>query len=311
MPIHLDTIQEAARRIASHVHRTPVLTSRQLDERTGAQLFFKSENFQRSGAFKFRGASNAVLSLGEEEAARGVLTHSSGNHAGALALAARERGIPAHIVMPENAPAVKLAAVRGYGAEVRFCEPTLEAREREAAALQARTGACFVHPYDDERIVAGQGTAALELLQDVPELDWILAPVGGGGLLSGTALAAAGLSPDTRVVGAEPAGADDARRSLEEGRIVPSIRPNTIADGLLTSLSPLTFGILRAHVHGIETVGDGSILEAMRLVWERMKLVIEPSAAVPLAVLLERKIDCASQRVGVILSGGNIEAPFT
>ena len=300
-------IEEAHARVRPRAHRTPVLTSSTLDRLTGAELHLKCENFQKVGAFKFRGAWNAVASLGAEELARGVTTHSSGNHAQALALAARSLGTRAIIVMPRNAPRVKLDAVRGYGAEVVLCEPTLEARERETARVIAETGAILVHPYDDPRIIAGQATAAKELFEDAGELDLVLAPVGGGGLLSGTALAAHHFSPRTAVVGAEPAGADEAYRSLAAGRLVPSVAPRTIADGLLTSLSERTFAVIRALVREIVTVDDRAIVRAMRLLWERMKIVVEPSAAVPVAAVLERRIDVAGRRVGVILSGGNVD----
>ncbi len=303
----LDDIQEAAARIRPFAHRTPVLTCGGLNRWVNAQLFFKCENFQKVGAFKFRGACNAVMSLPDDAARAGVATHSSGNHAAALALAARLRGTAAHIVMPENAPSVTRAAVEGYGGRIRFCAPTLAAREAALAEVVAATGAVFVHPYNDPRVIAGQGTAALELLEDVADLDAILAPVGGGGLLSGTALATAGLSPRTRVIGAEPAGADDAHRSLQEGRIVPSVNPRTIADGLLTSLGDLTFPIIESHVEAIVTVTEEGIVAAMRLIWERMKIIVEPSAAVPLAALLENALDLSGRRVGVILSGGNVD----
>lgn len=300
-------IEQAAARIRGVAHRTPVLTSRTLSGMCGADLFFKCENLQRVGAFKFRGASNAVLSLGEEEAARGVATHSSGNHAQALALAARLRGVPAHIVMPENAPAVKQRAVRDYGAEITFCAPTLEARESTLAEVIARTGAAFIHPYNDWRIIAGQATAGKELIEDVPDLDVIMAPVGGGGLLSGTALAAHYYSPATAVIAAEPAGADDAARSFRAGHIIPSVQPRTVADGLLTSLGEKTFAVIRAHVRDIVTVDDAAIIRAMRLVWERMNIVIEPSAAVPLAAVLEGAVEVRDKRVGIIFSGGNLD----
>ncbi len=303
----IDDIRQAAERIRPFAHRTPVLTSESLNAILGAQLFLKCENFQKSGAFKFRGATNAVLSLTDAETAHGVGTHSSGNHAAALALAARARGIPAYIVMPKNAPQVKKAAVAGYGGRITFCEPTLEARESTLREIVERTGATVVHPFNDPRIIAGAGTAALELLADVPELDAVIAPVGGGGLMSGTALCVTSLSPKTRVIGAEPEGADDAYRSMREGHIVPSVRPNTIADGLLTSLGDLTFPILRSRVDEIATASDAAIVRAMRDVWERMKIVIEPSSAVTLAILLEHKIDLTGQRVGVILSGGNVD----
>jgi threonine dehydratase len=303
----LADIERAAERIRPYAHRTPVLTCAALNGRTGAELFFKCENFQKVGAFKFRGAANAVFSLSEAEAARGVATHSSGNHAQALALAARLRGVPAHIVMPDNSPKVKVEAVRGYGGRIVFCRPTQAERERTLAEVVRETGAAFVHPYDDERVIAGQATAARELLAEVPRLDLLLAPVGGGGLASGTALAARYLAPAARVVAAEPAGADDARRSLAEGRIVPSLEPRTIADGLRTSLGRLTFPILRALLAEVVTVSEEGIVAAMRLVWERMKVLIEPSAAVPVAALLEGALPARGLRVGVILSGGNLD----
>ena len=307
MPVTLEDIRRAAERISPHAHRTPVLTCESLNRRVGARVYLKCENLQRVGAFKFRGACNAVLSLSDAEAARGVVAHSSGNHAQALALAARLRGIPAHIVMPENAPAVKKAAVAGYGARITFCAPTLEAREAAQERVVAATGAVVVHPYNDERVIAGQGTAALELLQEIPDLDAIIAPIGGGGLVSGTAVAATELSPGIRVVGAEPEGADDAYRSLAAGRIIPSHNPRTIADGLLTSLGDRTFPIIQQRVDGIVTVSEEAIIAAMRFIWERAKLIIEPSAAVPVAALWERKVDVAGRRVGVILSGGNVD----
>jgi threonine dehydratase len=303
----LADIERAAERIRPHAHRTPVLTCRALSQLSGAELFFKCENFQKVGAFKFRGAANAVFSLSDAEAARGVATHSSGNHAQALALAARLRGVPAHIVMPDNSPKVKVEAVRGYGGRIVFCRPTQAERERTLAEVVRDTGAAFVHPYDDARVIAGQATAARELLAEVQGLDLLLAPVGGGGLASGTALAARYLSPATRVVAAEPAGADDARRSLEQGRIVPSENPSTVADGLRTSLGQLTFPILRALLAEVVTVSEEGLIAAMRLVWERMKILIEPSAAVPVAALLQGGLEARGLRVGVILSGGNLD----
>lgn len=303
----LEDLRAAQARIAPHAHRTPVLTCSALDAATGARLHFKCENFQKVGAFKFRGACNAVFSLAAAEAAHGVLTHSSGNHAAALALAARRRGIPATIVMPRTAPRIKQAAVAGYGGRIVLCEPTLASRESTAAALQAETGATLIHPYNDPRVVAGQGTAALELLESVPELDLVLAPVGGGGLVSGTAIAVTSLVPSARMVAVEPAGADDAYRSWRAGRIIPQTDPRTIADGLLTSLCPLTFAVIQERVAEIVTVEEAAIIEAMRLVWERMKIVIEASAAVPVAALLSGRIDARDQRVGVILSGGNVD----
>jgi threonine dehydratase len=303
----LTDIQQAAVRIKPYAHRTPVLTCTSLNRMAEAELFFKCENFQKGGAFKFRGACNAVFALSEAEAQRGVATHSSGNHAAALALAARLRGMKAWIVMPKTAPAVKKAAVAGYGGEIVFCEPSLEAREATLAMVQQETGATFIPPYNDPRVIAGQGTAALELCQDVPNLDIILAPVGGGGLVSGTALAVAAVSPTTRVIAAEPASADDAYRSLQAGYVIPSIQPQTIADGLLTSLGDLTFAIIQQHVAQIVTVSEEAIISAMRHVWERMKIIVEPSAAVPVGALLEKHVPLAGQRIGIILSGGNVD----
>jgi threonine dehydratase len=300
-------IREASERINPFVHRTPVLTCRTLNRMSGAKLFFKCENFQKAGVFKIRGATNAVFTLSDEEASRGVATHSSGNHAAALALAAGWRGIKALIVMPRNARRVKTDAVRGYGAEIVFCEPTLDARQKTLAAVVARTGAFFVHPYNDPLVIAGQGTAALELCEEIPELDVIMTPVGGGGLLSGTAIAAAAISPRTDVIAAEPERADDAYRSFHSGKLVPSENPDTIADGLLTSLGDLTFPIIRKHVKDIVTVSEESIASAMRTFWERTKVMIEPSAAVPVAAILSGRIDVTGKRVGVILSGGNVD----
>lgn len=303
----LPDIRQAARRIEPYAHRTPVLTCASLDRRVSSQVFMKCENLQKVGAFKFRGACNAVFSLTDEEAARGVVTHSSGNHAQAIALAARMRGIPAYIVMPENAPAVKKAAVAGYGGRITFCQPTLEARETTTERIIKRTGAMLLHSYNDDRVIAGQGTAVLELLEEVPDLDVVIAPVGGGGLLSGTAIAAKGISPDIRVIAAEPELADDACRSLQAGVILPSENPKTIADGLLTSLGDRTFPIIQQHVEQIITVSEEAILEGMKFIWERAKIVIEPSAAVPVGLLLEGKIDLKDLRIGLILSGGNVD----
>jgi len=303
----LADIQEAHRRIAELVRRTPVLTSRTVDGLCEAEVYFKCENLQRVGAFKARGANNAVQSLGEAEARLGVATHSSGNHAQALALAARTRGIPCWVVMPRTAPAVKKAAVAGYGAEIVPCEPTLQAREQTLAQVQAETGAHFVHPYDDPRVIAGAGTAAVELLEDTGGLDVIITPVGGGGLISGTAIAAASLAPNTRVLGAEPAGADDAARSLAAGELLPQTDPRTICDGLLTSLAPRTFAAIQQHVTAILTVSDDAVRLAMKLVMERMKLVVEPSAVVGLAALMTRRDEVPGRRVGIILSGGNVD----
>jgi threonine dehydratase len=305
--VDLATIRAAHARIRPHVHRTPVLTSRSLDAAAEATLFFKCENLQKVGAFKARGACNAVFSLDDAEARRGVVTHSSGNHGAAVAWAAARRGIPAWVVMPENSAEIKKAAVQGLGATVRFCAPTLEARDTICAAVQAETGALLVHPYDDWRVIAGQGTAALELLEQIPDLDAVITPVGGGGLLSGTAIASRGIKPSIHVYGAEPAGADDAWRSLQSGRIVPQTDPRTIADGLRSSLGVKTFAVLSTLVDAIGTTSEEAIVRAMRLTWDKLKLIIEPSSAVPLAALLERKLPVAGQRVGIVISGGNVD----
>ena len=305
--VDLAAVRSAHARIASHIHRTPVLSSGSLEDAAGARLFFKCENLQRVAAFKARGACNAVLSLSAEEAKRGVVTHSSGNHGAALAWAARLRGIPAWIVMPSNAAQVKLDAVKGFGGTPRFCEPTVAAREATCAAMEAETGATLIHPYNDWRVIAGQGTAALELLEDEPDLDAVIAPVGGGGLLSGTAIVAKGIRPSIKAYGAEPAGADDAYRSLRAGRIIPQTDPRTIADGLRSSLGDKTFAVLSTNVDAIETASEEAIVRAMRLLWEKLKMIVEPSSAVPLAVLLERKISLDGLRVGIILSGGNVD----
>ena len=302
-----EDVLAAAERIRGVVHRTPVMTSRAVNEIAGATLHFKCENLQKVGAFKARGATNAVLSLEEEAAQRGVATHSSGNHAAALAFAASIRGVTAHVVMPSSAPPVKKAAVAGYGAEITECVPTLEARETTLEAVVARTGATFIHAYDNPMVIAGQGTAALELITDVPDLDVVMAPVGGGGLMSGTAIAVSSSRPDIEIFGAEPAGADDAYRSLRDGTIHPSVKPKTIADGLLTSLSDRTFRILSERLERIHTVEEQSIVRAMRLLWERMKIVVEPSGAVPLAAVLEHSEYFAGRRVGLIISGGNVD----
>ena len=302
-----EDVQKATERIRPFANRTPVLTSTTLDERFETQLFFKCENFQKVGAFKFRGACNAVFSLSEQEAQRGVATHSSGNHAAALALAAKFRGIPSHVVMPENSAKTKIAAVEGYGAEMTFCKPTLEAREIALKEVVKKTGAAFIHPYDNFHVIAGQGTAALELLEEIPELDIILAPVSGGGLMSGTAIAAKSLLPGIQIIAAEPEGADDAYRSLQTGRLIPQTNPQTIADGLLASLSERTFHILQKHDCKVVTVSEKAIVAGMRLIWERMKIIIEPSAAITMGALIEKKIGAAGKRIGVILSGGNVD----
>lgn len=307
MTVSLVDIHQAAKRIQPYIHRTPVLTNESLNLLVNAQVFMKCENFQKVGAFKFRGASNAVWSLTDEEAEKGVVTHSSGNHAQALALAAKMRGIPAYIVMPSNAPQVKKNAVAGYGGQITFCEPTLEARESTMESIRQRTGATVVHPYDNEKVIAGQGTAVLELLEDVPDLDVVIAPVGGGGLLSGTSIAATETKSGIRVIAAEPEMADDAFRSIQAGKIIPSSNPKTIADGLLTSLGEFTFPIIHTRVEQIVTVSEQSIIASMKFVWERAKIIIEPSAATVIAVLWEKKIDLSHLKVGVILSGGNVD----
>jgi threonine dehydratase len=307
MTVTLQDIRQAALRIKPFIHRTPALANQSLNARVGAAVYLKCENMQKVGAFKFRGASNAVWSLSDETAVRGVCTHSSGNHAQALALAARMRGIPAYIVMPNNAPVVKKNAVAGYGGQITFCEPTLEARETTLEHIRRDTGANVVHPYNDERVIAGQGTAAMELLEDVPDLDVIIAPVGGGGLLSGTSIAATEIRPGIRVIAAEPEMADDAYRSIQAGEIIPSLHPKTIADGLLTSLGTLTYPVIRARVEQIVTVSEQGIIDAMKFIWERAKIIIEPSAAVAVGVLWEKKIDLSGLKVGVILSGGNVD----
>jgi threonine dehydratase len=303
----LDAIRAAHRRIRDRINRTPVLTSETLDAAAGAQLFFKCENLQKVGAFKARGATNAVFSLTDAEAGRGVATHSSGNHAAALARAARLRGIPAYIVMPDNSPRAKVASVRRYGGEVIACEPTLSARETTAAAVIARTGATLIHPYDDLHVMAGQGTATIELLEDVPDLDVLLCPVGGGGLLSGTAVAAKALRRGVQVIAAEPAGADDARRSFEAGHLIAPTQIETVADGLRTGLSERTFAHIRQHVDRIVTIPDAAIVSAMRTLWEVMKLIVEPSGAVGYAPIASGAVDIRAKRVGIILTGGNLD----
>lgn len=301
-------LEETHERIKPYIHRTPVLKSRFVDGVSGAEVLFKCENFQRMGAFKMRGAMNAVLQLSAEERGRGVVTHSSGNFAQALSLAARHAGAQAFIVMPSNAPAVKKEAVRGYGSLIIECEPTQQAREAAAREVMERYGAVFIHPYNDINVIMGQGTAAKELLEDHVGLDYLLAPVGGGGLISGTIIAAQCFGNGCRVAGAEPELMDDAYRSLASGRIEKNEgRPLTIADGLRTTLGDLTFPIIRDGIERIVTVGEEEIIAAMRILWERMKIVVEPSGAVPLAALLKAKEDFAGRRVGIILSGGNVD----
>lgn len=305
----LEFIKETAGRIAPLIHRTPVLKSQSINNIGGAEFFFKCENFQKIGAFKMRGASNAVALLPFEQRQKGVVTHSSGNFAQALALSAKNFDTKAYIVMPENAPQSKINAVRTYGAEIIPCKPTLKAREETTIKVIEKTGATFIHPYNDYHVIAGQGTAALELIEKTHSLDFILTPVGGGGLISGTALTTHYLSSSTQVIAGEPAGADDAFRSFQKGEIIPSINPNTIADGLLTSLGDKTFPIIQKYVSEIITVEENEIIAAMRLIWERMKIIIEPSAAVPFAAVLKNKNKFTGKRIGIILSGGNLDLP--
>jgi threonine dehydratase len=303
----LDAIRAAHERIRDKIHRTPIMTSETLDSLAGSRLFFKCENLQKVGAFKARGATNAVLLLSAAEAASGVVTHSSGNHAAALARAAKLRGIPAYIVMPSNAPQAKQASVRRYGGEIILCEPTLVAREATAREVMQRTGASFIHPYDNLHVMAGQGTTAIELLEDVPDLDAILCPVGGGGQLSGIAVAAKAMRPEIRVIGVEPAAADDAARSLKAGRILPAGTPVTIADGLKTSLGEKPFAEIQRLVDDIVTVREASIVQAMRLIWEVLKIIVEPSGAVSYAGVVEGSFKSPGARIGIILSGGNLD----
>lgn len=302
-------IESAYQRIKTYIHRTPVFTSENIDTLTQATLFFKAENLQKVGAFKARGAINAVLSLKQDELANGVATHSSGNHGQALAWAAKNKNTNAYIVVPSSAPKVKKAAMKSYGAHIIECAPNQKAREKTLEKVVEETGACFIHPYNDYRIIEGQATAAYEVFQDLNNLDYLLTPVGGGGLLSGSCLTAAYFSPNTKVIGCEPEGADDAYRSLQAGEILPSTNPDTIADGLLTSLGDKTFPIIREHVSEVITVNDDLIIKALELVWQRLKLVIEPSAAVPLACVLKEEKKFRGKKVAIIFSGGNIELP--
>ena len=303
----LEEIHHAHQRIRPFINKTPVLSSTLINQIANCSIFFKCENFQKIGAFKMRGAANAILSLPATRISGGVATHSSGNHAQALAKAAVNTGTKAYIVMPESAPEVKVKAVRDYGAEIYFCNSSQQAREQTLRTVLKETGATFIHPYDDYHIIAGQATAAAELIDEVENLDILITPVGGGGLLSGTCLAASYLLPEAQIYGAEPSGADDAKRSLDSGMIHPSIDPVTVADGLLTALSERTFDIIKDHVRDIITVDDQEIMAALRLVWERMKIVIEPSAAVPVAAVLKKPELFAQKRVGLIISGGNVD----
>lgn len=302
-----DDIRAAACRIAPYVHRTPVHRSTYINDLAGAEVFFKCENFQKIGAFKFRGACNTVFSLSDEECARGVVTHSSGNHAQALALAANMRGVTARIVMPETAPAVKVAAVREYGADVTLCAPTLQAREEGAASIIAEYGSTMVHPYNDTRIIAGQGTCGLELIEVCDSLDAVFVPIGGGGLCSGVSIVVDALLPDARMIAIEPEGADDVVRAFQSGKYVLLDNTRSVADGLLTGLGDITWPIVNDLVNEAYAVSDDEILAAMRLLWERMKLVVEPSGATAFAGLLKHRDQVQGQRVGVVISGGNVD----
>jgi threonine dehydratase len=305
--LDLDRIRAAHERIQSYVHRTPVITSERLNEASGASLFFKCENFQKIGAFKARGATNAVFALDDATARRGVGTHSSGNHGAAVARAAKLRGIPAHIVMPSNSAKVKIRALESYGAQVVFCEPTEEAREATCSEVVKKTGATLIHSFENEHVIAGQGTAAIELLEDVPDLDVIMCPVGGGGLLSGTAIAAKSMRPQIKMIAVEPENADDAAQSFRAGRRLVTEKKFTIADGLRTNIGEPNFAIVQRYVDDIVTVSEEAIISAMRTIWETMKIIIEPSAAVPYAAIMENKIGIAGKRLGIILTGGNVD----
>lgn len=300
-------IEEAAKRIKPYANKTPVLTSRSLNKMAGGDLFFKCENFQRAGAFKFRGACNALFSLSDFQAKNGVATHSSGNHAQAVALSAKLRGIDAHIVMPENSPKIKVAAVKGYGANVTFCESNQKAREEGLKKIVNKTGAHFIHPYDNENVIAGQGTAAKELLDEIPDLDMILAPVGGGGLMSGTSIAARFLQPGIQIIGAEPELANDAYLSFTLGKRQFPDTTQTIADGLRTTLSERTFRIISQNVNQIITVSEEAIVRSMRHIWERMNIIIEPSCAVPFAAICKGEVEMTGKKAGIILTGGNVD----
>lgn len=302
-----DDALEARDRIAPYIHKTPVLTSRMLDEMTGAELFFKCENFQKAGAFKVRGASNAVFGLDADMAAKGVATHSSGNHALSLSYAAGRRGIPCHVVMPRTAPQAKKDAVTGYGGQITECEPSTSSREEVFADVAARTGAEFVHPYNDHRVIAGQATCSAELLKQVDSLDAVIAPIGGGGMISGTCLTVSNTAKNIEIYAAEPEQADDAARSFRAGKIIADDAPETVADGLKVPLKDLTWYFVRNHVTDILTASEQEIVDAMQLIWKRMKIVVEPSSAVPLATILKNPETFAGKRVGVIVTGGNVD----
>jgi threonine dehydratase len=303
----LDDIRAAQVRIAPHVHRTPVITSNFIDREAGASIFFKCENFQKVGAFKARGACNAVFSLSDEAAQRGVVTHSSGNHGAALAWAAAKRGIQATVIVPENAPAPKKRAIAGYGATVVYCAPNIAARQAAVDEQIAAHGYEMIHPFDNEMVMAGQGTAVVELLEECPDLDVVIAPLGGGGLLSGTAIAAKALKPSIAVYGGEPRGADDGARSFASGVLVTAQTPNTICDGLLTTLAASTFGYIRSNVDGIGVASEDNVIRAMRLIWNHAKIICEPSCCPPLGAILEGTLDVTGKRVGIILTGGNVD----
>ncbi len=307
----LDDMLEAHERIKPYIHRTPVLTSRFLNELAGCEMFFKCENFQKAGAFKVRGASNAVFGLSDEDAKNGVCTHSSGNHALSLSYAAGQRGIPCNVVMPHSAPEAKKAAVRGYGGIITECQPSTTSREEVFAKVQAETGGDFVHPYNDPRVIAGQATCSREFLEQMEEIgekpDMVVAPIGGGGMISGTCLTLSNLAPDVKIYAAEPVNADDAARSFKAGHIIADDAPNTVADGLKVPLKDLTWHFVSNYVTDILTATEEEIVEAMKLTWTHMKIVIEPSCAVPLAVILKNKDVFAGKKVGVIITGGNVD----
>ncbi len=306
VPSYQDSL-DAYARITPHIHRTPILTSRFLNELVGGEMFFKCENFQKAGAFKVRGACNAVFGLSDAQAARGVCTHSSGNHALSLSYAAGRRGIPCHVVMPHSAPQAKKDAVWGYGGIITECEPSTTSREAVFAEVQTKTGGNFVHPYNDPRVIAGQATCSRELIEDVPNLDAVVAPIGGGGMISGTCLTLSNIAPEIKIYAAEPDQADDAARSFRAGHIIADDAPQTIADGLKVPLKDLTWHFVKSHVTDILTASEDEIVDAMKLTWARMKIVIEPSCAVPLAVILKNKHLFAGKRTGVIITGGNVD----
>ncbi len=309
--LNFEDILSAKERVEGFAHKTPVLTSIGIDEIVGKKLYFKCENMQRVGAFKFRGAWNAISMISEEDLENGVCTHSSGNHAQAIALVAKLKGVPAHIVMPENSPRVKLNAVKGYGANVILCAPTLEARESAAKKVMEKTGAHFIHPYNNPNVIAGQGTCSMEFIAEVENLDMIISPIGGGGMMAGTCIATNELLPNCQIIGAEPQGADDAARSFKEGKLIPQLNPNTICDGLLTSLGDMTWPILKDHLDAIYTVSDDEVCDAMKLIWERLKIVVEPSSATALAVVMSEEFKSnyngEINSIGIILTGGNVD----